>query len=169
MILPIYIEPNPILRSPVTPVTEFGDALAKLTTEMRETMHNADGIGLAAPQIGQSINLFIAEFDSQDADPDDKIPFTVFINPEITWRSPQKTIFDEACLSIPGVMGPVKRPKKIVIRYQDLSGVKREKSLEGLAARVAQHEFDHLKGVLFTDYVPEERRSYRKAPEYPRI
>ena len=169
MILPIYIEPQPVLHIPTTPVAVFDDALRELVSSMLESMHNADGIGLAAPQIGQSISLFVMEYSSNDAHPDDIIPTTAVINPEIIWRSPQKVVMEEACLSIPGVMGNVKRPRKITLRYTDEFGVKKEKTFSDLAARVAQHEFDHLRGVLFTDYVPEERRTYRKAPEYPRI
>jgi peptide deformylase len=169
MILPVYCEPQPVLRAVTEPVTEFGPALAELAQSMRETMHGADGLGIAAPQIGKSLALFVTEFDEKDTDSEDRIPYTVFANPEIVWRSSQKTVMEEACLSIPGVAGNVKRPKKITVRYQDVDGKQRERTFEGFFARVIQHEYDHLKGILFTDYVPEERRITRKAPNYPRI
>lgn len=165
MILPVYVEPQPVLRQPTAAITEITPEVRELVLNMRDTMHGAHGIGLAAPQVGQSLSAFVVEYQDQEH-PADAIPFTAFINPDIIWRSPGKTSMEEGCLSLPGVYGPVKRPKKVTVRYTDLDGKQRELTAEGLLARIIQHELDHLKGILFTDYVPEEKRVFREPPAY---
>lgn len=166
MILPVYIEPQPILHKAGEPILEITPDLQKLVANMRETMHNANGIGLAAPQVGQSLSLTVMEY-SNTEHPADDIPFTVLINPQIIWRSGQKNVIEEGCLSIPGIYGNVKRPKKVTVQFIDLEGKQREITVDGLFARVVQHELDHLKGVLFTDYVPSGKRIFREPPVYP--
>ncbi len=166
MILPVYIEPNDILHKVAEPITEITPEIRELASNMRETMHNANGIGLAAPQIGRMIDLIVLEYANEES-PEDLIPYTVMLNPKIIWRSSQKNIIEEGCLSIPGIYGNVKRPKKVTVQFEDLGGKQRELTVEGLFARIVQHEIDHLKGILFTEYVPEERQVYRKPPIYP--
>jgi peptide deformylase len=166
MILPVYIEPQPLLRQPTQPVGAIDDALRSLAANMRETMHGANGIGLAAPQVGESVSMFVAEYTDKEKV---EIPFTVFVNPQIVWRSGQKNVIEEGCLSIPGIYGDVRRPKKITVKYLDLEGRDKEMTVDGIFARIIQHETDHLKGILFTDYVPEEKRTFRKPPAYPKL
>lgn len=168
MILPVYVEPQEILHKPVEPVIEVTPELRALALDMQETMHNANGIGLAAPQIGKGISLFITEYYNEDR-PADGIPFTTIINPKIVWRSQSKIVIEEGCLSIPGIYGDVKRPKKITVQFTDLDGKPSELTVDGLFARVIQHEIDHLKGILFTDYLDSDKRVFREPPAYPQI
>jgi peptide deformylase len=115
-------------------------------------MHNASGVGLAAPQIGKSIRMFIV-----DAAPMEDIKYPdfkkTFINPEILEESGEEWDFEEGCLSIPGIREDVTRYEKLTIRYFDVDWKEHIESYEGIAARIIQHEFDHLEGVLFTDYL----------------
>lgn len=167
MILPVYVEPQPILRETTKPVAEITPELRELVASMRETMHAANGIGLAAPQVGSHDSVFVLEvIDEQESE---SIPFTALINPKIIWRSGRKAKMEEGCLSIPGIYGMVKRPESVIVRYLDLEGKEKELTADYLFARIIQHEIDHLKGVLFTDYVPEGKRITREVPEYPRI
>lgn len=166
MILPIRIEPAPILRIKVTPVTEFSVELQTLAEDMRQTMHHAIGIGLAAPQVGQNVAMIVLELPSEE-EPEEAIPFMALVNPRITWHSFKQNFFAEACLSIPGVEGPVRRPTKIRIKAQDLQGNKLSIEADGMLARVLQHEIDHLHGILFTDYVPKKKLIERPLVDYP--
>ena len=147
--LAVRVVPDPILRTATTEVTDFNAVLKKLADDMRETMHAHKGMGLAAPQIGQSIRLFIVEYGGSDDDP--AIPFTAYVNPTITWRSANSTLMTEGCLSIPGIEGTVRRPKRITLDAFDLAGNPVRVKAKGLLARIMQHEMDHLEGVLFTD------------------
>lgn len=167
MILPIFTFPNPILTTPTKPVSEVTPELSKLIADMFETMHNAQGIGLAAPQIGQGISLCVLEY----IDPDDGviIPRTVLLNPRVTWKSAQTSKEEEACLSIPGILGVVKRPERVRVKAQNEQGKPIEIEADDLFARALQHEIDHLNGVLFTSYVPKKQLRQRVTPEYPRI
>lgn len=166
MILPVYVEPQPILRTQTEPITDITPEIRELVMSMRDTMHNANGIGLAAPQVGSSLSVCIAEYEDRESG---AIPFTALINPKIIWRSQKKSVSEEGCLSIPGIYGNVRRPEKVTVSYTDLDGKPRELSIDGLYARVIQHELDHLKGVLFTDYLSKADFIEREAPDYPRI
>jgi peptide deformylase len=166
MILPVYVEPQEILHKPTEPIIEITPELQELVASMRETMHNANGIGLAAPQVGKSLALTVVEYSNPEY-PSDEVPFTALINPQIIWRSGQKNVIEEGCLSIPGIYGNVKRPKKVTVQFIDLEGKQQELTIDSLFARVVQHELDHLKGILFTDYVPSEKRIFREPPVYP--
>ena len=150
-ILKITTYGNPILRKKVKPIVKIDAGLKKLAHDMLETMHKADGIGLAAPQIGKSISIFVADISpiQEDAAP------MVFLNIEIL-ESFGMSPYTEGCLSIPGVSGEVMRPEKIRIRYMDLAGTLQEGMADGVLARVIQHETDHLNGKLFIDYLTEE-------------
>jgi peptide deformylase len=134
---------------------------------MRETMHNAQGIGLAAPQGGKSVALCIVEM--EDEDQDDAIPFLAMANPRITWKGLRQVSMEEGCLSIPGLYGQVRRPQRIRVKYQDLTGAKQELEASGLFARVLQHEIDHLGGILFTSHTNKKKLQTREVKDYPRI
>ena len=142
---------NPVLRKKVSPVKKVDATLKKLAGNMLETMRHADGIGLAAPQIGKSISLFVVDTSpiEEGSQP------MIFLNIEIL-ENHGSAPYNEGCLSIPGVMGEVMRPDRIKIRYMDLSGKIHEGMADGILARVIQHETDHLNGKLFIDYLSEE-------------
>ncbi|KAB2881353.1 peptide deformylase [bacterium] len=142
---------NPILRRKVKPITKIDSGLKKLAKDMLEVMHKADGIGLAAPQIGKSISIFVADISPIQ----EEMAPMIFLNIEIL-ESFGSSPYNEGCLSIPGVVAEVIRPEKIRIRYMDLSGRHHEGMAEGVLARVIQHETDHLNGKLFIDYLSEE-------------
>lgn len=167
MILPIYVNPHPILREPTVPVQQITPDLIQLVQNMRQTMHNAKGMGLAAPQIGKSIQLFILEYIDDEGFP--VIPFTVVINPKFTKLSKHQVWDEEACLSLPDLSGKVRRPESVSLTYLDLDGNKIEMDASGILARSLQHENDHLIGKLFTDYVPTDKLKYYEAPLYPRV
>ena len=159
MILPIVAYGDPVLRKVAVAIdAEFPD-LEKLINNMKETMYNASGVGLAAPQIGKAIRLFL--IDASPFAEDDNLSEEertvlksfnrVFINPEILEEEGEEWLFNEGCLSIPEVREDVSRQPKITIEYQDENFTIHTETLEGLAARVFQHEYDHIEGILFTD------------------
>lgn len=137
--------PDPLLRKNARKVTDFDDELKKLADEMAQVMYDDDGIGLAGPQVAQSKRiLVIGEGDGK---------YKAYINPEITFKSRDKTNTDEGCLSLPGIFGFVSRPKKVHVKYQDLEGNVLKEKAKGMEAIVLQHEIDHLNGILFIDRV----------------
>jgi peptide deformylase len=168
MILPIYVDPNPILRTQASPITETTPELRQLVTDMRETMHKAIGIGLAAPQVGCNVALIVIELLNEE-EPENDFPFTALLNPRITWHSKKQWDFSEACLSIPGVEGMVRRPEAVRVKAHGLEGSTIEIEANGLLARVLQHEIDHLHGKLFTDYVAKKKLISRPLVDYPQI
>lgn len=146
--------PHPSLRWKSKPVQEIDDNLRRVVAEMFELMYAAKGIGLAAPQVGLPLRLFILNL---SADPELKDEEVVFINPDILKRK-GSTEGEEGCLSFPGLYGQVKRAAKVDIEAFDLNGECFEYSLDELAARAVQHESDHLDGVLFIDRMTETAR-----------
>ena len=144
MIYPIVKFPDPILQRPAEPVTEFDDELRKLVADMFESMYAAQGIGLAAPQIGVAKRLTVIDL-SNKKEPKDKI---VLINPEITLRE-GKQLEEEGCLSLPEIREKVRRAARVVVKAQDEYGNWSEREGTELLARAFQHEIDHLDGVLF--------------------
>lgn len=159
MILPIVAYGDPVLRKVAVALDAAYPDLEKLITNMKETMYNASGVGLAAPQIGKAIRLFLIDA-SPFAEDDDlseeertvlKSFNRVFINPKILEEEGEEWLFNEGCLSIPDVREDVSRQPKITIEYQDENFTLHKETLEGLAARVFQHEYDHIEGILFTD------------------
>jgi peptide deformylase len=159
MILPIVAYGDPVLRKVAVAIDATFPDLEKLITNMKETMYNASGVGLAAPQVGKAIRLFLIDA-SPFAEDDDiseeesavlKSFNRVFINPKILDEEGEEWLFNEGCLSIPDVREDVSRQPKITIEYQDESFVTHTETLDGLAARVFQHEYDHIEGILFTD------------------
>ena len=159
MILPIVAYGDPVLRKVAVDIDESYPDLQKLITNMRETMYNASGVGLAAPQIGKSIRLFLIDAspfaEDKDLSNEDKETLKtfnkVFINAKILEEEGDGWAFNEGCLSIPDVREDVFRQPKITIAYFDEKFEKHTEILEGLAARVFQHEYDHIEGILFTD------------------
>ncbi len=139
-----------ILREKALPVEEFGPELKALADEMFETMKQDRGIGLAGPQIAVSKRMFVIDV------PDDAPQ--VYINPDILETSQEIVSFEEGCLSIPGVFSDVIRPAAVTMQAQHLDGKAFTVKADGILARVIQHEYDHLNGVLFIDRIPSERR-----------
>lgn len=155
-ILPIRKYPDPVLREPAKPVTVIDARLRQLAADMIETMEDANGVGLAAPQVGVGLRMVIVDFDPENHDP------RVLINPSIVRRIGRKELGDEGCLSFPGMRSRVKRNPGVICEAQNLDGEIVEYQAEGLAARAVQHELDHLDGMLFIDKVgPSDRQSLR--------
>jgi peptide deformylase len=168
MILPVFTEPQPILHKQTQPVSEITPAIRELVENMRETMHNAQGIGLAAPQVGMSLAICVIEILDED-DEEASVPFIALINPRITWKSKRTASFEEGCLSLPGLEGPVLRPEKVRVKAKDLDGSVIEIETGGLFARALQHEIDHLHGVLFTSHLPKKKLHSRPLVDYPQL
>lgn len=162
MILPIVAYGDPVLRKKATEITKDYPELKELIANMWDTMYESRGVGLAAPQIGKSINLFVV--DATPMEDHDYPEFKkVFINAEIIEEFGDKWEYEEGCLSIPNVRDNVKRYSDIVIRYMDENFVEHEEEINGMPARVIQHEFDHIKGVLFVDHLSELKKRLIKS------
>lgn len=154
MILPIVAFGDPVLRTVGKELTSDDTELKDLIANMWETMYAAEGVGLAAPQIGKSLRLFVVDASPfADEEPSLEGFKKVFINAKITSETGEEWPFKEGCLSIPGIRENVKRNEKISITYQDENFETFTEDYEGLAARVIQHEYDHIEGVLFTDKI----------------
>jgi peptide deformylase len=144
MVLPIVKYPDPVLQRMAQPVTEFNQELRTLVDDMFESMYAAEGIGLAAPQVGVSKRLTVIDLSFKKR-PEDKL---VLVNPEIILRE-GKQLEDEGCLSLPKIRAKVSRAAKVIVRAQDVEGKWFEKDAETLLSRCIQHEIDHLDGILF--------------------
>lgn len=154
----IYQYPEPVLRKKANKVEKFTDDLQQLIEDMADTMYDAPGIGLAAPQVGESIQLLIVDIRS---DPE-KREFLAVINPEII-ADEGSQVDEEGCLSVPDLTANVKRFQKISLRFQDREGNPQELTAEDRFAVVLQHEIDHLNGILFLDHLtPLKRNLYKK-------
>lgn len=153
-ILPIRLYGDPVLRTKSQPVEKVDDALIRFALDMIETMKDADGIGLAAIQVGRPIRMLVADVGTRAPKGVSKI----FINPRII-EAIGECDYDEGCLSVPGVNAEITRPEKIVVRFTDGKGNEREDMFDELLARVLQHEMDHLDGKLFVDYLSPLRRA----------
>lgn len=153
-ILPIVTYDDKVLREEAQSIEENTDELQELIDNMFETMYNSNGVGLAAPQIGKAIRLFIVDADPlvEDTEEPERGPF-VFINPEITETGGPDVQMEEGCLSIPDVREDVVRPQDITIQYKDRNFNDCEIKATGWLSRVIQHENDHIDGVLFIDYL----------------
>ena len=159
MILPIYAYGQAVLRKSGKPVEKDMEGLSSLIENMWDTMYNAKGIGLAAPQIGKSLRLFLV--DTVQLEEDDKELEGVkmaLINPTILEESGEEKSYEEGCLSIPDIRGDVYRKPSIRIEYYDEEFVKHEKNFSGINARVIQHEYDHIEGKLFTEKLQPLRK-----------
>ena len=161
MILPIYLYGQPVLRKPTEDITPESLDLKQLLSDMWETLAVAEGCGLAAPQIGKAIRLFIVDGTELAEDYPECQDFKkVFINPEIIEESEDDATFSEGCLSLPGISENVIRPASITIRYMDENFTEHTEAYEGFAARIIQHEYDHLEGHVFTDRISPFRRIF---------
>ena len=154
MILPIVAYGDPVLKREADEIDKDYPGLAEFIENMWETMYNAEGVGLAAPQVGKSIRLFTVDCSPFEEDePSLKNFKKLFINPIILEEEGKEWTFNEGCLSIPSIREDVSRKPKITIEYYDENWELKEEIYEGLAARVIQHEYDHIEGILFTDKI----------------
>lgn len=159
MILPIVAYGDPVLRKVAEEIDANYPNLTELIENMKQTMYNASGVGIAAPQIGKSIRLFIIDAtpfaeDEELSDEDRKqlkVFNKVFINPKIIEEDGDEWAFNEGCLSIPDIREDVFRQESVTFEYEDENFEKHSETLTGIAARVFQHEYDHIEGILFTD------------------
>lgn len=163
MILPIYLYGQPALRKETEEVEKGEMDIKQLISDMQETLTQAEGCGLAAPQVGLSKRLFIVDGSELGDDYPECADFKqVFINPEILEESSETVSYSEGCLSLPGISENVVRPKTITIRYQDEDFQWHEETLTDFKARIVQHEYDHLEGHVFTDRISPIRKQFVK-------
>jgi peptide deformylase len=165
--LPIITAPDPRLKIKARPVPAVDDKIGRLMDDMLDTMYGAIGIGLAAPQVGQSSRVIVLDVAREGEKPQ---PLQL-ANPDILWRSPELTTGNEGCLSLPEHYAEVTRPAKIRVRYLDYQNEIREIEASGLLAMCLQHEIDHLDGVLFVDHISSLKRGMilRKLAKAKRI
>lgn len=163
MIYPIVVYGDPVLKKRGKDLEKDEIDVKQLSLDMFETMKGANGIGLAAPQIGKSLRMFVVDgtpIDDEDEDMSDFIK--VFINPEIVEEFGDDWDFEEGCLSIPEIREDVSRPEKLVINYLDENWVEHEEKFDGMKARIIQHEYDHIEGILFTDHISPFKKKILK-------
>ncbi len=164
MILPIYLYGQPVLRKVTKDITPEYPGLKELIDNMFETMYNADGIGLAAPQVGLDIRLLVIDLEAlSDMDPAFKGFKKTMINARILEADGEDKLVEEGCLSLPGIHENVYRKNHIRIQYYDADFVAHEEEFEGYFARVIQHEFDHLEGKMFVDHLAGIRKQLIKS------
>lgn len=152
---PILIHPDPRLKKVCESLPDVSDRIRALAEDMLETMYDAPGIGLAAPQIGVLDRIIVMDCvkdDNEDPNP------MVLINPEIIATSDEKNVYEEGCLSIPDQFAEVTRPKQVQVRWMDLNGAEQTQEFDGLWSTCVQHEIDHLDGKLFIDYLGAMKR-----------
>ncbi len=163
-ILPIVTYNDPILKTESKPVSGPDDELHQLIDDMFETMYNANGVGLAAPQVGRLIRLFVVDADIMAEETDEiKHGPLVIINPEIVEKKGEIVRMEEGCLSIPEVRDEVKRPETVTVRFRDRHFTEKQAEYSGWLARVVQHELDHLQGTLFLDHLSAFRKRLHKS------
>lgn len=163
MILPVYLYGQPVLRKEAEDVPKDYPDLKQLVSNMFDTMYNADGVGLAAPQIGLSIRLLVIDASVMADDfPECKGFKRAMVNPEIVERSDEEVSMEEGCLSLPGVHEKVSRSGRVRVKYLDENLEAKEETVEGFAARVVQHECEHLDGHVFIDNISAIRRQLNK-------
>jgi peptide deformylase len=164
MIYPVTIIGHPVLRKRAEQIDKDYPELEKIIANMFETMYASDGVGLAAPQINKSIRLIVIDGEPMaEDDPDLKGFKKIFINPEIIEETGEENLFNEGCLSIPGIREDVNRLSEIKVRYQDENFETHEEVYSGTKARIFQHEYDHLEGILFTDRISPIRKKILKS------
>lgn len=153
--LPILVAPHPILKRKAQPVAEVDARVVKLMDDMVETMYDANGIGLAAPQVGVLDRVIVVDV-HEKGEPANPMRLA---NPEIVWSSDEKAVCEEGCLSVPEQYAEVTRPQRIRVRYLDEKNQQQEIEADGMLATCIQHEIDHLNGVLFVDYLSMLKRN----------
>lgn len=167
MIREILIHPDDRLREIAKPVSfPLTDEVKQIIQDMADTMYDAPGVGLAAPQIGVGLQIAVTdtvwrdeEVRHQSGEPGGKRDLKVWINPEFIWKSDEMATWEEGCLSVPEMYGDVSRPAGVRLRWQDMEGEVHEQDFEGFQAVALQHEFDHLIGKLFIDYLSPLKRN----------
>ncbi len=161
MIFPIVLYGDPVLKKKARKI-EFGDESVKeFIANLFETMYAAHGVGLASPQVGISLRAFVIDSTPMEEDESDGLK-QAFINPVILNEEGEPWAFEEGCLSIPGIREDINRKPKIRIKYFDEDWKEYEKEYEGMQARVIQHEYDHIEGILFTDYISSFKKRLLK-------
>ena len=153
-LLPIIIAPDPRLKVTARPVKNVDESVRRLMDDMLETMHAANGIGLAAPQVGDKRRVIVVDAVDEDAEPDP----VQMANPELLWVSDEMLNQEEGCLSLPEHYAEVERPAKIKVRFLGRGGEPEELEAENVLATVIQHEMDHLDGILFVDHLSRLKR-----------
>ncbi len=151
----ILIHPDPHLKKVCPAIEAVTPEVQALARDMLETMYDAPGVGLAAPQVGALQRVFVMDCTGKDEEPEP----LVLINPAVVWTSEETSIYNEGCLSIPEMYEDVERPARAVMQFLDLQGEQQEREFDGLWATCAQHELDHLNGKLFIDYLSGLKRS----------
>jgi peptide deformylase len=154
-ILPILVAPDPRLKAKAQKVEVVDDTIRTLIDDMLETMYDAPGIGLAAPQVGVLKRVIVLDVAGKDEPP---APMGL-VNPEVIWESEETNVYEEGCLSLPTHYAEVERPAVVKVRYLDRDGKAHEVEADGLFATCVQHEIDHLDGVLFVDYISSLKRN----------
>ncbi|MEO9482487.1 MAG: peptide deformylase [Ekhidna sp.] len=152
MIFPIVLYGDPVLKKKASEVAENDDSVKEFVESMYETMYAAQGVGLAAPQVGESLRVFVIDTTPMEDEEEAGIK-QAFINPVMLEELGEEWAFEEGCLSIPGVRADVNRKPQIKIEYFDENWELQEETFDGMKARVIQHEYDHIEGKLFTDYL----------------
>ena len=152
---PIITAPAPRLKAVSAPVKKVDGEIRKLAEDMADSMYAADGIGLAAVQVGVAKRIIVMDLDQKDGKKD----WRVFINPKILWASDEKAVYEEGCLSVPEIYDDVERPAGIKAEYLDLDGKRVEIEADGMLATCLQHEMDHLEGILFIDHLSRLKRA----------
>ena len=164
MLLPIYLYGSSTLRRQAEPITPGYPNLKQLVSDLWETLYHADGVGLAAPQVGVNIRLFVVDADCLSGKyPDGKGFKKVFVNAHVLEEEGDLWAYEEGCLSIPKIHEDVKRLARVHLRYCDEHFVEHDEWFDGIRARVIQHEYDHLEGRLFVDKLPSIRKHLLKS------
>ena len=158
-VLKVLHEPDPRLRQISEDVSHVTEDIIKFLNDMADTMYAEDGIGLAAPQVDCLKRLVVMHVPSE-AVSDSTGRLWKFINPKIVWQSEEKVVFEEGCLSVPGMAAPVTRSREVRLQFLDEAGAETEHVFKGLEAVCCQHELDHLNGILFIDYLSQLKRSF---------
>ena len=154
-IRPILTAPDPRLKAVSEPVAQVDAEIRALIDDLIETMYDAEGIGLAAIQVGVAKRILVMDIDQKDGDRNPR----VFINPVINWASEETAVMEEGCLSVPEIWDEVERPVRITLEYLDGDGKQQTLQADGLLATCLQHEMDHLEGVLFLDHLSKLKRA----------
>ena len=152
--LKLYEYPHPILKQKTSKVDVVDDEIRKLLDDMLETMYASNGCGLAAPQIGISKRIAVIDIAHEGEEPSP----LYMVNPEIIWKSEEKELYEEGCLSVPGQRAEVERPASVKIKYLDYHGKEKELLADGFLAVASQHELDHLDGILYIDKISRLKR-----------
>lgn len=163
MIYPVTVYGDPVLRKKAQPVTKDFEDLNGFIKNMFDTMYVSDGVGLAAPQIGQSIRIFVIDSTGNEEEGEAPGIIRAFINPQILEKTGDEWIMNEGCLSLPEIREDISRPEAVKIKYVDEDFNEHVETFHGFTSRVIQHEYDHLEGIMFVDYLNPLRKRLLKS------